>query len=131
VLEVLENNAPALRMVAGKPVLVHADFKASNLHWTQDNRLLVLDWEFAYAGSRLSDFGQLLRWPVPEPFVDALTKGYLEAGGTLPENFRRWAALLDLVSLLGLVAHLPDVESEPRVSDVRQRIELTLAPTWT
>jgi Phosphotransferase enzyme family len=126
-LNTLAANAVALRAVVGKPVLLHADFKASNLHWTQDARLLVLDWEFAYSGSRLSDFGQLLRWPAPEAFVDALTRGYLTAGGTLPERFQSSAALLDLVNLIGLAAHLPDVESEPRVSDVRQRIELTLA----
>lgn len=34
---------------AGPPTLLHADWKASNLHWT-DGGLLVLDWEFAHSG---------------------------------------------------------------------------------
>ncbi|MEO8900222.1 MAG: aminoglycoside phosphotransferase family protein, partial [Polyangiaceae bacterium] len=52
-LRTLTDNAAALREVAGPPVLLHADFKVSNLHWTPEQQLLVLDWEFAYAGSHL------------------------------------------------------------------------------
>jgi len=132
-LHALESNAPALRAAAGEPVLLHADFKASNLHWTNDQRLLVLDWEFAYSGSRLSDIGQLLRWAPPEAFVRAFERGYVEAGGVLPAEFRKWAALLDLVNLAGLVAHLSGTgtgtgtDSDERVRDVRERIARTLA----
>ncbi|MEI9948437.1 MAG: aminoglycoside phosphotransferase family protein [Pseudomonadota bacterium] len=126
-LDALESNAPALRAASGRPSLLHADFKASNLHWTEDERLLVLDWEFAYSGSRLSDIGQLLRWAPPEGFVRAFAHGYLQAGGELPAEFRKWAALLDLVNLAGLVANPSRVDSEPRLRDVRERIALTLA----
>ncbi len=126
-LNTLESNAPALRAAAGKPVLLHADFKASNLHWTDDDRLLVLDWEFAYAGSRLSDIGQLLRWAPPQAFSRAFADAYVEAGGELPADFRKWAALLDLVNLLGLVADHSEIAPEPRVRDVSERIALTLA----
>jgi fructosamine-3-kinase len=128
-LNALESNAPALRAAAGAPVLLHADFKASNLHWTEDGRLLVLDWEFAYSGSRLSDIGQLLRWSPPAAFVQAFAHGYVEAGGVLPADFRKWAALLDLVNLAGLVTNHSGIESEPRVRDVSERIALTLAIT--
>ncbi|MET0795164.1 MAG: aminoglycoside phosphotransferase family protein [Polyangiaceae bacterium] len=126
-LETLESNASALRAVVGQPVLLHADFKASNLHWTHDDRLLILDWEFAYAGSRLSDIGQLLRWAPPGPFVRAFASAYVEAGGVLPADFQRWAGLLDLVNLIGLVADRTDIAAEPRVRDVSERIALTLA----
>lgn len=128
VLTALRENETALREVTGSPVLLHADFKASNLHWANDARLLVLDWEFAYSGSRLSDVGQLLRWQPPRPFVDAFARAYVAAGGTLPREFEKWAALLDLVNMAGLVANLPWTETASRrLRDVQQRIEATLA----
>ena len=128
VLDALESNAAALGAAVGKPVLLHADFKASNLHWASDNRLLVLDWEFAYAGSRLSDVGQLLRWAPPEPFVRAFELAYAAAGPGLPVDFEKWAALLDLVNLLGLVSN-PNIAEQPRMQDVSERIARTLAST--
>ena len=128
VLSALRDNEHALREVAGPPVLLHADFKASNLHWADGARLLVLDWEFAYSGSRLSDIGQLLRWQPPREFVTAFALGYAEAGGALPTDFEHWAALFDLVNLAGLLANLPWAETaSARLLDVQQRIERTLA----
>ena len=52
-------------------VLQHGDFKPSNLHWTTDDSLLVLDWKFAFAGPPLMDVGQLSRWSLPHPFIEA------------------------------------------------------------
>jgi len=126
VLETLDRRAPDLRGVVGDPVLVHGDFKSANLHWTDDDRLLVLDWEFAYSGSHLSDIGQLLRWAPAEQFVRRFAAAYVAAGGVLPENFAEWAALLDLVNLLGLGSSRSDLDPEPRVADVRERISCTL-----
>lgn len=89
---------------AGPPTLLHADWKASNLHAT-DRGLLVLDWEFAYSGCALSDIGQLLRWPPPESFVEAFAAAY----GPLPDDWRRQAELFDLVNLAGIYRRSPDV----------------------
>jgi len=126
-LRALTTNASALRKVIGPPVLLHADFKASNLHWTPEQELLVLDWEFAYAGSHLSDIGQLLRWRPPREFIAAFANGYSAMGRALPSEFEKWAALLDLVNLAGLLANLPWSESASRrLNDVRARIEDTL-----
>lgn len=86
------------------PVLLHGDFKASNLHEAQDGRLLVLDWEFAYAGPCLMDVGQLLRWDEPQPFTDNFVAAYTAAGGNLPKNWRELIACFDLVNLVGLLA---------------------------
>ena len=127
-LSALTDNAAALRDVTGPPVLLHADFKASNLHWTPENELLVLDWEFAYVGSHLSDIGQLLRWHPPHEFVASFAHSYVEAGRALPRDFEKWAALLDLVNLAGLLANLPWSESASRrLGDVQARIAETLA----
>lgn len=67
--------------LSGRPVLLHGDWKPSNLHWA--GRLLVLDWEFAYARPSLMDVGQLLRWSAGRSFVDAFAKSYEASGECL------------------------------------------------
>lgn len=69
-----------------RAVLLHGDFKASNLHTTQDGELLVLDWEFTYAGPASMDIGQLFRWGQPEPFAEGVVDGYKAGGGKLAAN---------------------------------------------
>jgi aminoglycoside phosphotransferase (APT) family kinase protein len=122
VIALLEEASPELSALADPSVLLHADFKASNLHWTRDDRLLVLDWEFAYSGARLSDVGQLLRWTPPRDFVEAFASGYRDGGGTLVEDWPRWAAVFDLVNLAGVLTK----PGASRVRDVTRRIEETL-----
>jgi hypothetical protein len=128
----LEARTRALHVAAGPPVLVHGDFKASNLHWAQDGDLLVLDWEFAYAGCRLSDIGQLLRWRPPESFVTAFAESYAGNGGELVADWRTWAEAFDAINLVGLLANLTRArpqESGARsacTADVQRRLEETL-----
>ncbi|WP_437739154.1 phosphotransferase [Sorangium sp. So ce1504] len=98
----LDANAEALRALASAPVLLHGDFKASNLHWLSSGELLVLDWEFAYAGPSLMDVGQLLRWSPGREFVAAFAGAYRQSA-PLPEGFERWAAAFDLFNLVGLL----------------------------
>jgi hypothetical protein len=105
-------------------VLLHSDFKLSNLHWTQDDRLLVLDWETAYAGPALLDIGQLLRWHPPEPFVHGFAQAYREHGGQLPSDWQRHAEAFDAINLAGLL-----IGSEPgsrRAQEVAARLRRTL-----
>ena len=85
--------------------LVHGDFNKRNLlvhqiagRWAV---AAVLDWEFAVSGSPLADFGNFLRYelsarPLAEPHFSS---GFLNAGGALPENWRRLARLVDLIAL--------------------------------
>ncbi|WP_437751621.1 phosphotransferase family protein [Sorangium sp. So ce1389] len=98
----LDASAGALRGLASAPVLLHGDFKASNLHWLASGELLVLDWEFAYAGPSLMDVGQILRWSPGPEFVAAFADAYRERA-PLPEGFERWAAAFDLFNLVGLL----------------------------
>lgn len=127
-LHALERSAPTLRAVAGPPVLLHGDFKVSNLHWAADDRPLVLDWEFAYAGAALLDIGQLLRWHPPAPFTAAFADGYRAGGGELVADWDRWSAAFDLVNLTGLLTNLASpAGAAARIADVRGRIEATLA----
>ncbi|MEY2929324.1 MAG: hypothetical protein RL033_73 [Pseudomonadota bacterium] len=106
-------------------VLLHSDFKLSNLHWAQDDRLLVLDWETAYAGPALLDIGQLLRWSLPEPFVQGFAQAYQEHGGQLPSDWQRHAEAFDAINLAGLLGG-----SEPgslRAEEVAARLRRTLS----
>jgi hypothetical protein len=115
-----------LRSVCARPCLVHADFKPANVKWLPERReVLVLDWEFAWAGPALFDLGQFLRWGAPEPFVAALAAAYAEAGGDLPDGWRRAAELLDLFNLVGF---LDSEDTRPiRDRDVLARIATTLS----
>lgn len=114
---------PEFGEVAG-PVLLHGDFKAANLRWT-DGELLVLDWEFAWAGPALLDVGQLFRWDPPEGFARGFERAYREGGGTLPDDHRRVAEQFDLVNLAGLLSRA--AIGSRRAADVRARIARTLA----
>jgi Ser/Thr protein kinase RdoA (MazF antagonist) len=107
------------------PVLVHSDFKPTNVKWTHDARVLVLDWEFAWSGPALFDVGQLLRWDPPAEFVAGFAAGYRDAGGTLPEGWLETAMLYDLFNL---VFFANDEANRPRRDrDVLARIDRTLA----
>jgi aminoglycoside phosphotransferase (APT) family kinase protein len=98
-----EAKRAVLAGLADRPVLLHGDFKVSNIHWTEEGRPLVLDWEFAYAGPALLDVGQILRWEVPDAWVATFAGAYGAAGGELPDDWRALARTLDLVNLAGLL----------------------------
>jgi fructosamine-3-kinase len=124
VYALLDAQLEALQAHSGPPVRIHSDFKVSNLHWTASGQLLVLDWEGCWAGTRLCDLAQLMRWNPPAPFVDAFVAAYRGDGGELPERWQHWAALLDLCNLVGLLDGTGDSQ---RGRDLRRRIEETVA----
>jgi len=105
------------------PVLSHTDFKVSNLHVTPAGELVVLDWEFAWAGPRLLDIGQLLRWNPPPPFVQSFADAYRANGGRLVDGWHRFAAIIDLGSLLFVYAHNPIMRT---TDDIPRRIAETI-----
>jgi len=101
-------------------VLLHGDFKASNLHLADDGGLVVLDWEFTYAGPAVMDIGQLFRWGQQEPFSAGFADGYEAGGGRLAVGWKQQITWFDLANLVGLLA-----KSEPgsqREADCAQRI---------
>src|SRR5262245_1013261 len=90
--------------------LVHCDFGSPNLLVSESDggwRVSgVLDWEFAVAGSPLVDLGHFLRYerrerPLREPHF---TRGFLDAGGTLPDDWRPLSRVLDLVALCEMLS---------------------------
>ncbi|MFK7984767.1 MAG: phosphotransferase family protein [Sandaracinaceae bacterium] len=119
VVEHLEAHAREL----GPARLLHGDFKLSNVHASGDT-VLVLDWEYAYAGPALMDVGQLMRWDVPEGFVDAFERSYRAHGGELPAGWLPQARALDAVNLAALLARSDSGTARER--DLRTRLEETL-----
>lgn len=120
----LAGHADAMRHLARTSVLLHGDFKVSNLEWTERGQLLVLDWEFAYSGPSLMDIGQLMRWGASHSFIEGFARSYRGNGGELPEDWEMWAAAFDLFNLAGLLSG-----SEPgsrRATDIVRRIDETL-----
>lgn len=101
--------------------LVHGDFGSRNLLVRSLNGkwvvAAVIDWEFAFSGSPLLDVGNFLRYerrqrPLVEPHF---SQGFLARGGTLREDWRDLARVIDLTALCESLTReeLPtDVERE-------------------
>ncbi len=118
VVRVTDDAEPRLQAIAGPPVLVHGDFKASNLLVDETGLTAVLDWEFAHAGTWLSDVGQLLRHAEGLPpgfetaFLDELNA---------PEDAALLARTLDLTNLVDFLA---GEKAQPTMrADVTRRID--------
>jgi aminoglycoside phosphotransferase (APT) family kinase protein len=129
--ELIWSWAPQLASLDEEARLVHGDFNRRNLlvrcsagRWSV---VAVLDWEFAVSGSPLTDIGNFLRYertvrPLAEPYF---SQGYLHAGGTLPQDWRRLARLLSLAALSESLTHeeLPDPVAGELVELARATIE--------
>jgi len=99
-----EREASVLDTWQGAPCLTHGDCGGTNILVLDaaGNYALsgFIDWEFAFAGTPFFDLGNLLRPPLGEGpgFADALARGYLREGGTLPDNWRALASITDLLT---------------------------------
>jgi fructokinase len=111
--------------------LVHGDFGKRNLLVKCDGErwrvVAVLDWEYAVSGSPLIDIGHFLRYerdsrPCAEPHF---SRGYVQAGGILPDNFRSLARAVDLIALCESLTHddLPETVVTELLELVRATVE--------
>ena len=101
--------------------LVHNDYGNRNILVREQSGkwrvAAILDWELAISGSPLLDVGHFLRYerfsqPLREP---SFSRGFVEHGGHLPENWQLIVKLIDLTGLVECLTHenLPaDVEAE-------------------
>jgi len=120
--------APELAALDAQSQLVHGDWSHRNLlvrrvdkHWRV---AAILDWEFAVAYTPLTDIGHFLlrherrSMDIIEP---EFIRGYLDGGGTLPENWRQLARLVDLIAVCESLthAHLPEAATKELVDLVQ------------
>jgi aminoglycoside phosphotransferase (APT) family kinase protein len=122
----------AHRLAALRPErrLVHGDFHLNNIlvrrapdGWEV---AAVLDWEFAAPGSPLVDVGHFLRRerrhrPLREPHF---SRGFFEGGGTLPDDWRALARVVDLADQCETLAR--DALPDPVAADLRGLVEATV-----
>lgn len=113
--------ASRLRELDTETSLVHCDFGMRNLlvrkKANQWRVAALLDWEFAVSGSPLIDVAHFLRYEVrASPLLEPhFSRGFLEAGGVLPPDWRQLCRVIDLSALVDTLvrAELPsDVERE-------------------
>ncbi len=117
----------ALAPLEGRYSLLHADCKPTNVFVDERGALTgLIDWEFAWAGPPLFDLGQMLRWPVPAAFEEALLASYAAAGGRVTGDWRMQARLLDLMNLVGFLEMKG--ERPTQVRDVLALVDRYLTP---
>ncbi|GGQ96359.1 phosphotransferase family protein [Deinococcus ruber] len=127
----IQQHAPLLDVLAEEASLVHADANPKNVmvrRFPQGWRVAaVLDWEFAFSGSSLSDLGNLLRWEAREgsSWTTGVLRGWREGGGptsgnSLPGDFVTMARMLDVYSLLAFV-NSPDSALHGPVTELIRR----------
>ena len=123
--------APRLASLDADPRLVHGDFNRRNLiarqvagRWVV---VAVLDWEFAIASSPLTDIENFLRYdlashPLAEPHFST---GFAQAGGALPEDWRRVGRMVGLTATCESLTHdeLPEDIASELVELVRATVE--------
>jgi len=123
-------NVDYLAAADGPARLVHSDYKGINLLMRQEDAgwqtAAVLDWEFAFAGSPLTDIGNMLRreYECPPVYASRFIQGYRENGGQLPEGWKKAAKLMDLISLCEFLND--PTSGEVRIRDVTGLIMGTL-----
>ena len=123
--------AARLASLTAETSLVHGDYNKRNVvvretagRWSV---AAVLDWEFAVSGSPLADIANFVRYeraahPRAEPHFSS---GYVQAGGSLPADWRYLAKVLDLVALCESLTRddLPDSVGAELVELVQATVE--------
>jgi aminoglycoside phosphotransferase (APT) family kinase protein len=109
----------------GAYCLAHCDYNGSNILVRNGRVSAVLDWEFAFAGTPAQDFGNLLRNHPQTDFIDAVVRGYRDAGGSVPDDWRRLAMTADLASWADFLAR--PVVDPTLVEDALAALRATIA----
>src|SRR5262249_40179268 len=97
--QVIREHGPRLQVQ--DTTLQHSDYKPWNLLARAGRIAAVLDWEFSFAGPRLNDVANFLRYSERQPleYQEQFVRGYLEGGGILVDDWFRLARLVDLIAV--------------------------------
>ena len=107
-LSFMQKNQDFFPKVEKNICLTHSDFKPVNLLYNA-GRVYVLDWEFAHAGNGILDFAILLRHRDQFPLnLKSLTRGYIESGGSLPNEWMRSVLITDFVNIVSMLDAPPE-----------------------
>ena len=104
--------------------LVHGDFDPSNIlvekHHDRWRIAALLDWEFAFSGSRMWDVSNMLRYAhrMPAVYQESFLKGLQDAGVVLPAQWKKITHMLSLVSLIEAVARGNPQQSPNQYKDM-------------
>lgn len=101
----VEWTAPLLDQLPEQVCLVHSDFNPPNLMIFHGRLASVLDWEFAHAGTPLTDIANMLRPRPYQPaqFDDAFISAYERAAGMLPTHWQSLSRILDLMAQIEML----------------------------
>lgn len=107
-LSFMQKNQAFFPKVEKNICLTHSDYKPVNLLY-KPNKVFVLDWEFAHAGIGILDFAILLRHRDQFPLnLDFLTRGYVDFGGCLPNEWMHTALITDFVNIVQMLDAPPE-----------------------
>jgi aminoglycoside phosphotransferase (APT) family kinase protein len=90
----------------GEKNLVHGDFNPANILIKQVEGeyqvSAIIDWEYAFFGSTLSDIADMLRYAksMPKVYQRAFLKGLKRGGFKLPLNLQKRIDIINLVTIL-------------------------------
>ena len=98
--------ADGLEEPAGRTCLVHSDFNPKNVLVDPDTLAVtaLLDWEFAHAGNRFADLGNLLRFEESPVLVRSVLAAYRSFVPDAPEDLVARARGADLWALMELAS---------------------------
>ena len=109
--------------------LVHGDFGPENILVSKSNGIwslsAILDWEFAFSGSSLTDVANMLRYShkMPDIYEENFLKGLRHGGYQLPQHWKTQIYFLNILSLLDcLNRHHPE-ERPNQCRDIKSLIE--------
>ena len=97
--------APLLDQLPKRACLIHSDFNPPNLMVFHGKLAAVLDWEFAHAGTPLTDIANMLRHRPYQPpeFNEAFITAYEAKAGALPPNWQSLSRILDLMAQIEML----------------------------
>ncbi|MCH9617615.1 MAG: hypothetical protein SP4CHLAM5_09080 [Chlamydiia bacterium] len=114
--------------------LVHADFDPANILVMDDDNdhtqvTGVLDWEFCYSGSTITDVANMLRYAhhMPPCYEKGFLDGLLESGYQLPKYWRKTMHLLNLMSLLDSLNRTKLEDKPNQIKDIKELISHILS----
>jgi len=112
--------------------LTHADFDSANMLVKKVNGhyqvSALLDWEFAFSGSYLLDIGMFLRYShkLPRRYEEYFLEGIKSESVSLPQDWKKSAKLMDIISLLSLLHWNPKNERPKLNQDVASLLQHTV-----